>query len=525
MPTKRLTLLVAATVAAALTSPSWGAPHRACTSPGDGGDWALGGHDLSGSRDQTAEHQLSPSAVSGLTKAWSFDTGHASGFSGADTGDLNATPVEAGGCVYVGTAASDGSPNLFALDVQTGAVVWERSVGRPVDNVGGSVVGSPAVDGDQLLVPVNITADHGAGPVLLAVDRSTGATRWQSPPVATAPGSYTNATPVVFRGVAVLGWSGAEGDPAGQGGVALVDTASGALLARTPTIPPDDQRKGFAGGGVWTTPVVDEATGTAYFGTGNPFSKKVEHPRTNALLKLDVRRGSATFGQVLASYKGDIEQLSPTLRTLSGPTCELLPDDPLRTLVPSVDPRLDSVRQLFAESHGCLQLDLDFGAGPNLFRDASGHLLLGDLQKSGVYHVVQAADMRPAWTAMIGVTCQLCNASSPAYDALRHLLVADVNPGSSLVGLSDTGTLSWRQPLADAVHYQPVSVADGVAYAIDGNGFLDLTDVATGLPITRRSLVLDGGTDAAAFGSPGVAIARHTVIAASGSHLVAYRAP
>ena len=40
---------------------------------------------------------------------------------------------------------------------------------------------------------------------------------------------------------------------------------------------------------------------------------------------------------------------------------------------------------------GCGQLNLDFGATPNLFTDASGQPLVGDLQKAGVYHAAHAS--------------------------------------------------------------------------------------------------------------------------------------
>ena len=57
-------------------------------------------------------------------------------------------------------------------------------------------------------------------------------------------------------------------------------------------------------------------------------------------------------------------------------------------------------------------LDLDFGASPNLFRDASGRLVLGDLQKAGVYHAVYTDQMTSAWQTTVSVPCFSCNATS-----------------------------------------------------------------------------------------------------------------
>jgi len=49
-------------------------------------------------------------------------------------------------------------------------------------------------------------------------------------------------------------------------------------------------------------------------------------------------------------------------------------------------------------------------------RNSDGTELVGDLQKSGVYHVADAATMKPAWTALVGASCQACNAASTAFD-------------------------------------------------------------------------------------------------------------
>ncbi len=49
----------------------------------------------------------------------------------------------------------------------------------------------------------------------------------------------------------------------------------------------------------------------------------------------------------------------------------------------------------------CGDIDLDFGASPNLFR-IGGRKLVGAGQKSGVYHVFDAKTMKPVWTQVVG---------------------------------------------------------------------------------------------------------------------------
>jgi hypothetical protein len=86
--------------------------------------------------------------------------------------------------------------------------------------------------------------------------------------------------------------------------------------------------------------------------------------------------------------------------------------------------------------------------------------------------------------------------------------------------------VQWRSPLQDVAHYEPVTLANGVMYTLDLHGFLHAWDVETGKVLLLRSLLADAGTDAAAYdSSSGVAVAYHTVYAAAGNHLVAYRLP
>jgi hypothetical protein len=266
---------------------------------------------------------------------------------------------------------------------------------------------------------------------------------------------------------------------------------------------------------------VDTNTGYAYVGTGNPFSKAVEHERTNAIVKIDLNRDRSTFGDIVDSYKGEIDQYDPIIRDLAQPTCMLAPENPP---IPPFPPFLPPFQEL-RDSVGCLQQDLDFGAAPNLFPASTGELLVGELQKSGVYHVVRTGSMDRERRIVLGVSCLVCNAASTAYDPAAGEVYADVFPGTSMVGFAPGADhAKWIAPVGDAVHYQPVAVADGVAYVIDSNGFLNGYDTRTGLPVLHRPLVADGAADAvSALSSNGVSIANHTVYVAAGSRIIAYR--
>jgi polyvinyl alcohol dehydrogenase (cytochrome) len=481
-----------------------------CTTPAPGGDWPSYGHDAANTRSQPAEQDLGPSAVSNLKPSWVFST--------SSTGDgtaFNTTPVVSKGCVFIGSFGGV----AYALDARTGHVVWQRKLDAPNPGSGGVIVGAAAINGNSVVFLV----DEFTAPYAIALNRSTGAVIWKSPPfapplssTAAQAGSYTNASPIIANGLVVAGYSPPEGDPTSSGGFSLINAATGAIVKTTPTIPPADQARGYAGGGLWSTPAYDPATQYVYVGAGNPGNKDMQHPNTDAILKIDVDRSRPTFGQIVASYQGNVDQYTSELQALSQtPACQVSAD-------PSVpDPLDDPV---------CGQLDLDFGAAANLFKSSSGTELVGDLQKSGVYHVANAATMKPAWTALVGASCQACNAASTAFDGSSIEGVG--TPGGTVFSLGrDTGATNWLSPIGDGIHYQSVSTADGVVWTVDGQSNLDAFDAATGAPLLRRPLSADAGAPVANAGSPGVSIAEHAVFAAAGGagyvsttgYVIAYR--
>ena len=517
----RATSVSAATAAAGAVSSAAAAPARIgasgpaaaraedsgpCTDDDlPGGTWPLYGHDASNTRTQPDEATLKPTATGGISPAWVFSVG-----AHGDTGQLQSTPIVAGGCAFI--ASTTGV--VYAVNAVTGALVWSTQLQAVSPGLGGTIVGAPALYHGTVIALVNQAGDGTHGPYVEALSVRTGAPVWKAAPITTASGYYTNASPQVFGGVLIAGFSPAEGDPAGQGGFALYDAAGGGLLAITDTISAADQAKGYAGGGIWSTPAFDPATGYAYVGAGNPYSKAVEDPHTNAILKIDLRRSRPTFGQIVAAYKGNVDQYTQTLQALSQtPVCAASATAP--------DPLDDPA---------CGQLDLDFGAAPNLFT-SNGHLVVGDLQKSGVYHVADARSMAAVWSTMVGGTCQACNAASTAVSPGG--VFGEGVPGGLAFSLNrSSGAQQWTTPVGDGTHYQAFSEANGVVYATDTAGFLDAFDAATGMLLTRRPLTADAGAPAFALSSSGIAIAYHTLfVAASGEvqapsegFLIAYRA-
>jgi len=482
-------------VALALTCfPSSASASAPCTTaPAAGGQWPMYGHDLANTRSQPEAAGLAPGDVAKLTPAWTFSTSSL----GDETG-FNSTPVVDDGCVYVASAGG----SAYALDARTGHLVWRRTLEASNPGSGGTDVGAAAISGKEVIYLVN----QFAAPYAIALNKSTGAVIWRSAPFAppltssvAQAGSYTNASPIVAGGYLLAGYSPPEGVATATGGFSVIDVKTGAVLATTPTIPQHAQEEGYAGGGLWSTPAYDPRTKYAYWGAGNPNSKTKQYRTTDAILKIDLDARRATFGQIVGSYEGNVDQYTQALEELShSPACEVSEAAP--------DPLDDPV---------CGQLDLDFGSAANLFTTADGRKVVGDLQKSGVYHVADAATMTPVWSSIVGPSCLACNADSTAFDGGAVYGVA--TPGGTMFALDrSSGASDWLSPVGDGVHYQSVSTADGVVWTVDGASNLDGFEASSGAPLVRRPLSVDAGAPVTDVTSSGVAIAEDRLFVAAG---------
>jgi hypothetical protein len=156
--------------------------------------------------------------------------------------------------------------------------------------------------------------------------------------------------------------------------------------------------------------------------------------------------------------------------------------------------------------------------------------VVGDLQKSGVYHVADAKTMGPVWTALVGPSCFACNAASTAFDGSAIAGVA--TPVGTMFSLDRSGgAVNWLSPVGDGLHYQSVSAADGVAWTVDSTGNLDGFASASGQPLVHRPLSVDAGAPVSNLTSAGVAIAEDDLFVAAGGlsydpapgFLIAYR--
>jgi plastocyanin len=159
---------------------------------------------------------------------------------------------------------------------------------------------------------------------------------------------------------------------------------------------------------------------------------------------------------------------------------------------------------------------MDFGAAPNLFTDSSGRELVGEGQKSGFYHVMDAKTMKPVWQQITGVPSSVGGiVGSTALDG-QAVYGPDTIPGYVWSLSRERGDIRWFGPISDGLHWGPaVSIANGVVYSVDFSGFLDAFDARNGVLVARRPLALGGGGPVSVSWG-GVSIARHTIFASIG---------
>jgi outer membrane protein assembly factor BamB len=217
----------------------------ACGSGGKAGsDWPLPNLDLSSTRALTSSG-IDRSNVARLRVAWRFRFR----IRPVDSGAFTATPVVAGAVVYV----QDMKSNVFALDLETGAVRWQHLFKAT----------NPGPDG---LAVVGTRIYGTTDSLAFALSKKTGRLLWQHILVSDTE-RYVDIAPQVANGDVYLSTIGEP--PNGRGTLYALDAATGALRWKLDTIKGKWAVPAQAGGGgAWWTPSV--AGRVVYWGIANP---------------------------------------------------------------------------------------------------------------------------------------------------------------------------------------------------------------------------------------------------------------
>jgi hypothetical protein len=422
--------------------------------PPSGADWLQVDHDAARTGNATGETALTTTTARALGQAWATSV----------DGKITAQPLYAGNVTVGGStrnvviAATSGA-SLYALDADTGAVLWRRNYGTPPSNCaipgGFGFVAPPAIDKARgrvyavteggSLVTLKLADGTDAAPAQAIVTNPVTNRLWGGP---TILGSSTLYVATASDGCDSAPW---------RGRIIKVDIsgATPSVVTQWDVVPGIAAPNG--GGGIWGYGGVsaDTATCRVYTATGAD-SVEAYTVYADRLVALDSS----------LNVLGSIEPFHPVNYPCSGDPC-----------------------------------DADFGATPVVFQPTGCPTMVAAGNKNGVLYVTRASTLAASGAAE--QTLQLNPANDwlgsggvggvPAWDpATQMLFVSDVGPGwngvaGGMVGLKvnpATCTLSvaWSKSLGiDPNPDSTPTVANGVVYVAEGaTGKLSAYDVTNG---------------------------------------------
>jgi polyvinyl alcohol dehydrogenase (cytochrome) len=443
------------------------------------GQWRVAGQNLSNTRSQPAEDSISPANVRSLSPKWVFTTG----------GDVSATPTVDGDAVFF----PDWGGNLFAVEKDSGRLIWSHKI-SDYDGFDGAISRvSPAVHGKQVIIGdiLNSKQVHN-GANVISVDRETGILRWMTR-VDNHPAAIITGSPVVFEGVVYIGVSSSEEtlalDPtypccSFRGSIVALDEKTGAMLWKTFDMPDNGgQPGGYSGGAIWQPPAIDPERGTLFAGTGNNYTAPANveacqkaTPTANCAaaddffdtaLALDLKSGQIKWAKRLQG----LDTFTGACGFGTSPPVSGNPNCPVPT-----------------------SPDFDFGgSGPNLVGN-----IVGFGQKSGIYWALNPDNGNIVWSTPVGPGAALGGIEwGTATDGQRiyvaisnsdHLPYTLVPSGQHITWGAwsaldvATGNILWQtaDPTVGTIDTGSVSVANGVMYAGSYSGQMYALDTRTG---------------------------------------------
>ncbi|MBJ7614829.1 PQQ-binding-like beta-propeller repeat protein [Candidatus Nephthysia bennettiae] len=430
-------LLSSGTAAFAAAAPAGAgrAAPRAAT-----GDWPSYLHDPARTAANPGENTLSAANASQLTRLWSFKTG----------GVVAASATVVGGVVFVGSW--DGYE--YAVNVQTGKKIWQTFLGITSTTHAGcspsraGVSSAAAVESDVVYV-------GGGDSWWYALDATDGRVLWKVFTGDNSPsgGHYNWSSPLVYNGSAYIGVASLGDCPLVQGQLLRVDLATHQVVASFDVVP-----KGQVGGGIWTSPSLDAATGTIFVTTGTESSFQQKY--VLSLVALDAKS---------LAVKGSWQ-------------------------IPQSQAGADS----------------DWGTTPVLVDDARGNHLVAAINKNGFAYAFQRDDVGagPVWQRLIatGGICPTCgdgSVSSGATGAGRLYLgggktsIAGTSFKGGVRALNPaTGSPVWERGTAEPV-IAALAYANGLVMAGAGQT-LEVLDAASGARLYNFA------TGSTIYGAPSV---------------------
>jgi polyvinyl alcohol dehydrogenase (cytochrome) len=380
------------------------------------------------------------------------------------------SPTVAGGRLYVGSQ----NGTVYSLDARTGCIHWAYSASGGVRT---AITVGPATGGATLVYFGDTAANA------YAVNAETGRVVWtrkvDDHPLARITGSPTLHAGRLY--VPVSSYEESQGaDPRYEcctfrGSVSALDAATGRVIWKTSMITDPLQRRGTSttgaalwgpsGSGIWSAPTIDEGRGRLYVATGNAYSAPA-HASSDAVVALDLNTGAIRWMRQVTPgdvYLSNCRAGNPNCPETNGPDFDfgsppvLARADGRDILVIAqksgiafaLDPAHDGeVMWEYRAGQGGVLGGLEWGAavdGDNAYFAVSDILQ----PKPGGIHAVRLATGQRAWftpppTPVCG-TGRGCNgAQSAAVTAIPGVVFSGSNDGALRAYSTATGAVVWE---------------------------------------------------------------------------------
>lgn len=254
-----------ASAPAPTTNPARPTNRAPSAAAGPAEDWPTFLHDSQRTAG-SAETTIAPGNAGQLGRSWALKTG----------GPIAASATVVAGTAYVGSW--DGFE--YAVDAATGAVKWKTSLGTTTG--GGACFPKAAGISSAPTVLNGVVYLGGGDSNWYALDANTGAVLWTVPTGdnSAAGGHYNWSSPLLYNGFAYIGISSLGDCPLVQGQLLRVNLATHQVVNTYNAVLP-----GSIGGGIWTTPAVDAGTNTIFVTTGT--TSGLNEPMAQAMVSLD----------------------------------------------------------------------------------------------------------------------------------------------------------------------------------------------------------------------------------------------
>jgi outer membrane protein assembly factor BamB len=369
------------------------------------------------------ETTLNTSNVSSLVLKWKV----------AMKGDLPAEPVVVNGVLYEGSVGG----YMYAVNITTHTKIWRTFLGTETSSTcthyNRGIAGAAAVENGTVYVGGGKSS---TGYNFYALDALTGNIKWQQRlgTSGTTNDMIWNA-PAVANGRVYIGVASLCDKPLTQGMLYALDMTTGNILAQFAVVP-----NGSIGGGIWSVPTIDAATGTVIVTTGSI-------DKTNAI----------------------------------GMTASIV----------TLDWNTLAVKEYWQVPKAERIADADWGCTPTLFPGPSGKTYVGCINKNSTYYVFDEANVAngPIWQVNLGpgghtggVTGSFGSASYVNGVLYVPTALATVNGTSygGSIGAFDalTGNQLWRFGTAGSV-VNSVITANGLLFDSQGKT-MEIRDMSTG---------------------------------------------